>query len=208
MGSPETCHVFDSSENTARALAQNAAVFPAKKSCGYSPRSALFPSIVTSPFGSYPDPPISKNFPPAYTVSIASSFFVMVPVLSTAMTRACPNASTACNLFTNTLRLLILHTPVASTRVITIGRPSGMIETASDTTVVNIVLNEFPRIIPRVNMEILTPATTAMINRDRYRMFALRGISVSINETSVAIFPITVLTPVSTTIALPFPDTT
>src|SRR3989338_10124099 len=54
--------------------------------------------------------------------------------ISTAITRAWPSASTACSFLISALRLDIRHTPVANTSVITIGRPSGMMDTARDTT--------------------------------------------------------------------------
>ena len=52
------------------------------------------------------------------------------------MTDTDPNDSTECNFFTMALRLDILKTPRASVTVVTIGSPSGMAATASDTALV------------------------------------------------------------------------
>ena len=54
---------------------------------------------------------------------------------------------------------------------------------------------------------LMTPTTT-IIARERYRTFALRGISVSMADISSAILPIAVFAPVATTTALPLPATT
>lgn len=64
-----------------------------------------------------------------------SSLFVL-PVLSEQMTDTDPRDSTECNFLTIALRLDILRTPRASVTVVTIGSPSGMAATASDTALV------------------------------------------------------------------------
>ncbi|MFH1170187.1 MAG: hypothetical protein V1704_01360 [Candidatus Vogelbacteria bacterium] len=109
---------------------------------------------------------------------------------------------------TRAFRLLIRQTPVARISVTTIGRPSGMTETASEMTVVNISLTGLPKSTPVVNKKRLIPTTTKIMIRDKSRMFVLSGISVSILAICLAILPIMVFTPVSTTIARPLPETT
>lgn len=56
-----------------------------------------------------------------------------IPVLSEQITLTLPSASTLGSFLTIALRLDILKTPRASVTVVTIGRPSGMAATASDT---------------------------------------------------------------------------
>lgn len=58
-----------------------------------------------------------------------------IPVLSEQITLTLPNASTLGNFLTIALRFDILKTPRASVTVVTMGRPSGMAATASDTWV-------------------------------------------------------------------------
>lgn len=58
------------------------------------------------------------------------------PVLSEQMTDTDPSDSTECNFLTMALRLDIRKTPRASVTVVTIGSPSGMAATASDTALV------------------------------------------------------------------------
>lgn len=55
------------------------------------------------------------------------------PVLSEQITDTDPRDSTEWSFFTIAFRLAILKTPNASVTVVTIGRPSGMAATASDT---------------------------------------------------------------------------
>lgn len=64
-----------------------------------------------------------------------SSFFVS-PVLSEQMTETEPRDSTECNFLTIAFRLDILITPRANVTVVTIGSPSGMAATASDTALI------------------------------------------------------------------------
>jgi len=64
------------------------------------------------------------------------SSFPISPVLSEQMTDTDPSDSTECNFLTMAFRLDILKTPRASVTVVTIGSPSGMAATASDTTLV------------------------------------------------------------------------
>ena len=88
------------------------------------------------------------------------------------------------------------------------GNPSGMIETESDTTVVNIVRADSPVAIPTPNNTAEIIPTITIIIRDKFLIFAFRGISVSIEEISLAIPPMTVADPVATTTAFPLPETT
>lgn len=67
-------------------------------------------------------------------LSPGSSF--VSPVLSEQMTETDPSDSTECNFLTMAFRLDILRTPRASVTVVTIGSPSGMAATASDTVLV------------------------------------------------------------------------
>lgn len=67
--------------------------------------------------------------------AILNSLFAS-PVLSEQMTDTDPNASTECNFLTIAFLLDILMTPRASVTVVTIGSPSGMAATASDTVLV------------------------------------------------------------------------
>jgi hypothetical protein len=53
--------------------------------------------------------------------------------LSEQITDTDPSASTECNFFTIAFRFDILNTPKASVTVVTIGKPSGIAATASDT---------------------------------------------------------------------------
>lgn len=55
------------------------------------------------------------------------------PVLSEQMTETEPRASTECSFLTIALRFDIRSTPSARVTVVTIGRPSGMAATASET---------------------------------------------------------------------------
>lgn len=55
------------------------------------------------------------------------------PVLSEQITDTEPRASTECSFFTMAFRLDILSTPKASVTVVTMGSPSGIAATASDT---------------------------------------------------------------------------
>lgn len=55
------------------------------------------------------------------------------PVLSEQITDTDPSASTECNFFTIAFRFDILSTPSARVTVVTIGKPSGIAATASDT---------------------------------------------------------------------------
>ena len=61
------------------------------------------------------------------------------PVLSEHITDTDPNDSTECNFLTMAFRLDILKTPRANVTVVTIGSPSGMAATASDTALVESV---------------------------------------------------------------------
>ena len=62
-----------------------------------------------------------------------SDHMCRVPVLSEQMTETEPKASTECSFLTIALRLDIRSTPSASVTVVTMGSPSGMAATASDT---------------------------------------------------------------------------
>ena len=59
-------------------------------------------------------------------------FCVRVPVLSEQMTVTEPSVSTAGSLRISALRLSILCAPIASVKVTTAGRPSGMTATATE----------------------------------------------------------------------------
>jgi len=69
----------------------------------------------------------------AYNSVTVCSFLVSVPVLSEQMTETDPRASTECSFFTIAFRFAMRNTPKANVTVVTIGRPSGMAATASDT---------------------------------------------------------------------------
>lgn len=60
-------------------------------------------------------------------------FVVNVPVLSVQIIETLPNVSTDGSFFTMALRLAIRSTPRASVTVTTIGNPSGIAATASET---------------------------------------------------------------------------
>jgi hypothetical protein len=64
---------------------------------------------------------------------VTPSSFLVSPVLSEQMTETDPSDSTECNFLTIAFRLDILMTPRASVTVVTMGSPSGMAATASDT---------------------------------------------------------------------------
>ena len=55
------------------------------------------------------------------------------PVLSEQITETEPRASTECSFFTIALRFDMRSTPKAKVTVVTMGRPSGMAATASET---------------------------------------------------------------------------
>ena len=65
-------------------------------------------------------------------------FWVRVPVLSEQMTCVQPSVSTAVSRRMTAWRLLMLVTPMLSTTVTTVARPSGMAATASDTATMNV----------------------------------------------------------------------
>lgn len=69
-------------------------------------------------------------------MSVTPSGLFVSPVLSEQMTDTDPSDSTECNFLTIAFRLDILRTPRASVTVVTIGSPSGMAATASDTALV------------------------------------------------------------------------
>ena len=56
-----------------------------------------------------------------------------IPVLSEQMTETDPSDSTECNFLTIAFRFAIRNTPKARVTVVTIGRPSGIAATASET---------------------------------------------------------------------------
>ena len=62
---------------------------------------------------------------------------VSVPVLSEQITETEPRASTEWSFFTIAFRFDIRSTPRASVTVVTMGNPSGMAATASDTVLPN-----------------------------------------------------------------------
>ena len=65
-------------------------------------------------------------------------FWVRVPVLSEQMTWVQPKVSTAVRRRITAPRLLMLVTPIDSTTVTTVARPSGMAATARETATIKV----------------------------------------------------------------------
>ena len=83
--------------------------------------------------------------------------------------------------------MLILQTPAASMTVMATGKPSGMIETEIEMTKISICIMNLPETIPMTKRRAFTPTVIMIIIFERFRMFVLSGISVSIEDTSLAI---------------------
>ena len=143
------------------------------------------------------------------TFSTVILFCVNVPVLSEHITVLLPNVSTAGNLFTIAFFFTIFWTPIAKTIVDTAASPSGIAATANDTAVINIWIGSFPCIRPTTNI------TTQIINAAIPNVFpnlfnfCCNGVSCfSVEFIIPAIFPTSVVIPVSTTIPFPLPYVT
>ena len=102
----------------------------------------------------------------------------------------------------------ILQTPIASTNVITTGRPSGIIETDKATTDKIISSTGWLCHIPTAKTIIAKTKTILIIIVDKNLILFLRGISVSISLILSAIFPMLVFCPVAKTTARALPETT
>ena len=136
-------------------------------------------------------------------------FCVNVPVLSEHITVALPNVSTAGSLFTIAFLLTIFCTPIANTIVDTATNPSGIAATASDTAVINMCIGSFPCNSPitNINAHIANAAYPSVF--PNLFNFCCNGVSCfSVAFIIPAIFPTSVVIPVSTTIPFPLPYVT
>ena len=98
----------------------------------------------------------------------------------------------------------ILRTPIERMMVEMAGRPSGMAATASDTAIMNMLIQSPPWIIPMTNImaQMITEAMPSTL--PSFSSLICIGVWVSDSPLSIpAIFPISVFIPVPTTI--PFP---
>ena len=138
-------------------------------------------------------------------------FWVRVPVLSEQMTWAQPRVSTAVSLRMTALRLDMLVTPMDSTMVTTVARPSGMAATARLTATMKVLTmvsmsNRPARSRLKAKMNTQMPSTRTLRIRLSWPSFRCRGVSPSSAwARASAILPISVVMPVSHTTARPRP---
>ena len=138
-------------------------------------------------------------------------FWVRVPVLSEQMTWAQPSVSTAVSLRMTALRLDILVTPMESTTVTTVARPSGMAATARETATMKVDSTVSRSNRPaeiRLNTKMNTQMPSTSLDRvwPSWSSFFCSGVcSSSVAASAPAILPISVSMPVRVISALPRP---
>ena len=156
--------------------------------------------------------PSSPSGPVCSTTVIL--FWVRVPVLSEQMTCVQPSVSTAVRRRITALCWLILVTPMESTTVTTVARPSGMAATASDTAtmkVSNTLSSVREPATSRSNTKMNTQMASTILDRVLPSWVSLRcrGVSsCSVWASTPAILPISVSMPVAVTTMRPRPYTT
>ena len=140
----------------------------------------------------------------------AISLRVSVPVLSVQITVTEPSASTAGSRRTMALRRAMLCTPSASVIVMIAGRPSGIAATARPTAARNMSAALYSRTSrPKAKVSPASPRMIRVSLRAKPAIWRRSGVSsVSTSASSVPTLPISVASPVATTMPLPSPLTT
>ena len=138
-------------------------------------------------------------------------FWVSVPVLSEQMTCVQPSVSTAVSRRMTALRLLMLVTPMDSTTVTTVARPSGMAATASETATMKVErtlssVKDPAAMRSNTKMNTQMPSTSLDSVRPSSSRRRCRGVCSSCAAASApAILPISVSMPVPVMTARPRP---
>ena len=138
-------------------------------------------------------------------------FWVRVPVLSEQMTWVQPRVSTAVRRRMTALRWLMLVTPMESTTVTTVARPSGMAATARETATMKVDrtesrVKEPATIRSKMKMNRQMPSTSLERMVLSCSSWRWRGVcSCSVLARAPAILPISVSMPVREIRALPRP---
>ena len=164
------------------------------------------PSRMTVPAGSQPSPESVTTSPPAKASRTVIWFWVSVPVLSEQMTVVLPSVSTAGRLRMMEWRFAILPTPMARVMVTAAGRPSGIAPTASATAAMNMSTSSSPRSTPTRNVSAARPRIAYNSTWLNWAIRRVNGVaSFSVDEMSSEMRPISVLSPMATTMPVPRP---
>lgn len=144
--------------------------------------------------------------PPATTACTVIWFSVSVPVLSEQITVVLPSVSTAGSRRTIARRRAMRATPMASVIVTAAGRPSGMAPTESATAASNISAVGSPRRNPTRNVAAASARMTTRRTALKRPIWRVSGVaSDSASDISRDTCPISVRSPVATTIPIAWP---